>query len=306
MGDTEELPSSRLAALVFEEEIVPADIEGLDDGKTLGKGAFGEVKRVLWRKTPAAAKVAHAGMPANQKDLFKRELELMVRCRHPNVVQFLGFVDVPFVIIMEYLPMGDLRSYWRSRKLTVPHKTRICIDILRGLAYLHGRKPSSIIHRDIKPTNVLMTASGVAKITDFGLSRLKPAGASAADSSPEGTAYSGTVHITSNGDSRTNTKEVGTLPYMAPEATNTSYDEKIDIYSAAVTFYELFEQSSFEGFQWAEAPTSVRPIISGMGSAEPSKRADALALIDQFSATQPAEKLMPSMLVESSGCCVVS
>ena len=96
----------------------------------------------------------------------------MVRCRHPNIVQFLGYVDSPFVIVMEYLPNGDLRQYWRSRKVSMGHKVQICIDVLRALAYLHNRKPSSIIHRDIKPTNVLMTKSGVAKLTDFGLGRL--------------------------------------------------------------------------------------------------------------------------------------
>lgn len=76
----------------------------------------------------------------------------MVRCRHPNIVQFLGYVDSPFMIIMEYLPQGDLRVYWSQHKhgMSRAHKTMICIDVLRALAYLHNRKPSSIIHRDIK------------------------------------------------------------------------------------------------------------------------------------------------------------
>ena len=78
------------------------DLTGFDDpGNLLGSGAFGKVHQVTWRKTPAAAKVAHSSMPKEQKDLFLRELELMVRCRHPNIVQFLGYVDSPFVIVME-------------------------------------------------------------------------------------------------------------------------------------------------------------------------------------------------------------
>lgn len=149
------------------------DLQGLNNASNLiGSGAFGEVRLVTWRKTPAAAKVAHRTMPKEQKQLFLRELECMVRCRHPNIVQFLGYVDSPFVIVMEYLANGDLRSYWRSHKVSNGHKVQICIDVLRALAYLHNRKPSSIIHRDIKPTNVLMTKSGVAKLTDFGLGRL--------------------------------------------------------------------------------------------------------------------------------------
>lgn len=162
------------------------DLEGLNKGgNVIGSGAFGEVRLVTWRKTPAAAKVAHSTMPKEQKNLFLRELELMVRCRHPNIVQFLGYVDSPFVIVMEYLPNGDLRQYWRSRKIAVGHKVQICIDVLRALAYLHNRKPSSIIHRDIKPTNVLMTKSGVAKLTDFGLGRLM---------GQEGSKHSGSHH----------------------------------------------------------------------------------------------------------------
>lgn len=95
----------------------------------------------------------------------------MARVRHPNIVQFLGYVSTPFVIVMELCPVGNLQNYWKSRRVSNSHKTRICIDVLRALAYLHNRKPSSIIHRDIKPTNVLMTESGVAKLTDFGLGR---------------------------------------------------------------------------------------------------------------------------------------
>lgn len=306
----EDQASSRVAGLVYEEEISPADIEGIADGMLLGSGAFGEVRKVFWRKTPAAAKVSHLDMPSNCKELFFRELELMVRCRHPNVVQFLGFVDTPFVIVMEFLPQGDLRSYWRSHKLSIAHKTRIVIDILRGIGYLHNRKPSSIIHRDIKPTNILMTVSGVAKITDFGLGRVKTTGNAipAASSEPPEQATSATdVQVVQHvkHDSRGATKMVGTVPYMAPEANSQGYDEKVDIFSAGVTFYELFEQVSYDtDFLWALTPTPVRPIIRLMGSQEPSKRPDALELIDKFTATQPEAALQPAL--PEQGCCLVS
>ena len=313
--------SSRLAALVYEEEIQPSDIEGIGDGALLGSGAFGEVRQVLWRKTPAAAKVAHDNMPREHKELFLRELELMVRCRHPNVVQFLGFVDTPFIIVMEFLPMGDLRTYWRSRKLGVAHKTRIAIDILRGLGYLHNRKPASIIHRDIKPTNILMTVSGMAKITDFGLSRLThgqnmssrhgaPASAVGRGWSPESRANPPMVTVVPTegrgSPSLKKSKNVGTVPYMAPEAEDRIYDTKVDIYSAGVTFYELFEEIPYtDGFLWALAPYPVRSIVASMGSLQPADRPNALDLIEAFAATQPSAKLKP-MLPESASCCSVS
>ena len=92
--------------------------------------------------------------------------------RHPNVVQFLGYVDKPFSIALEYLPNGDLRSYWLKHRPGFSKRVGICVDILRALAYMHHRKPKAVIHRDIKPENVMMTASGVAKLSDFGLARM--------------------------------------------------------------------------------------------------------------------------------------
>ena len=147
-----EQSSEKLELMLAEEEIKMSDLEGLDDGprNLLGKGSFGEVRKVYWRKTPAAAKgkwprsrtrgralvcarthappgvhsshesppltaVAYDDVPLEKRQLLLRELELMVRCRHPNIVQFLGFVETPFIIVMEHVPMGDLRSYWKSR-----------------------------------------------------------------------------------------------------------------------------------------------------------------------------------------------
>ena len=319
-----------------EEQIAHTDLVGLyDEANIIGAGAFGEVRKVSWRKTPAAAKIAKVDLSEAEKSLFLRELDVLTRCRHPNIVQFLGYVDQPFVIVMEWLPMGDLKQYWRARTITKGHKYQICIDVLRALAYLHNRKPAAIIHRDIKPTNVLMTKSGVAKLTDFGLGRFL------SFETPDSSKHSGTAfymgerspmprrrsqktgsgtggspeivrranptpHVSDESssddgddnkakkpadDGLRKTAIVGTAPYMAPEAVQDMYDEKLDIFSAAVTFYELFEQTPFDDtmpFAWAVAPTKARPIVRRMGAQDPKDRPSALELIDLFGELAPS------------------
>lgn len=291
-----------------------ADIEGMHVANNrLGSGSFGEVRRVMWRKTPCAAKIAHSTMDPQQKALFLRELKLMARIRHPNIVQFLGFVEEPFVIVMELIPNGDLRSYWRSHKMSSGHKTMICIEVMRALGYLHNRKPSSIVHRDIKPSNVLITRSGVAKLTDFGLGRIYRG--EGLDGSKHGECRAVEIALDPCTDSQQErqcspsvnrsrtrvgrashearaieraTTVVGTEPYMAPEAASAHYTEKIDIYSSAVTFYELFEQANFDKdrpFAWAVAPVKVRQIIRQMGDPDPAERPSALANINAFTET---------------------
>ena len=72
---------------------------------------------------------------------------------------------------MEYIPNGDLLNAITKKTLSKKEKKSIMREILQALAYIHNRRPYSLIHRDIKPTNILLTNSKVAKITDFGLSK---------------------------------------------------------------------------------------------------------------------------------------
>ena len=107
-----------------------------------------------------------------------KELGLLRDLRHPNIVHFIGVSipkepsSVPVMIVTELCANGDLFDYLRG----VDHPPflnmlEIMLGISRGLEYLHTHKPI-IIHRDIKSSNVLITADGVAKLNDFGLARV--------------------------------------------------------------------------------------------------------------------------------------
>lgn len=319
--------------------IEPGDVDGLADGKVLGNGGFGIVRRVEWRKTSAAAKIVH-DISEKEKVLFLRELEVMSQVYHPHIVQFLGYIDQPFVIVMEHMPCGDLRSYWKKRTLRVAHKARICCDVLDALTYLHNRKPHSIMHRDVKPGNVLINDSGVAKLTDFGLGRIASEeiraaapggpqvsyvpvawpGAAPAAASPlthRDWAFSNneTEHPFDSLDDSfyACTKDAGTPLYMAPEVAGGTYNEKIDIYSAAVTFYELFEEGSFElgrPFAWGLTPSKFAVIIKKMASRSPDERPTAMQCVELFQSTglvgPEHNRLVPAMALDPCSSCNVS
>jgi serine/threonine protein kinase len=173
-------------------------------------------------------------------------------------------------------------------------------DILQGLAYIHNRRPYSLIHRDIKPTNILITNSKVAKITDFGLSKFYNlhkvhsfTNLSSLDSlfkqesNKEKTTQSNNENTSEPLIKKELTAHVGTERYMAPEANNSAnYDNKIDIYSCGILFYEMFENKRYilnNGFNWYHTPKKIKDIIlENMLCSDPKERLDAQSLIKRF------------------------
>ncbi|KAG0455100.1 hypothetical protein HPP92_024095 [Vanilla planifolia] len=106
---------------------------------------------------------------------FKHELSLLQKVRHPNVVQFFGAVtqNTPMMIISEYHPNGDLRSYLQKKGRLPLHKLlKFATDIARGMNYLHECKPDPIIHCDLNPKNILLDDGGLLKVAGFGLIKL--------------------------------------------------------------------------------------------------------------------------------------
>ncbi len=192
-------------------EIPPWEVV-IDRSQCIGKGSFGSVYKGRWRYIDVAVKVV---TDPKLSTLFIEEFNTMTHVRHPNIVQLLGYVKDPFMIVMEYLPGGSPKSLNIEQTL----------DILKALYYLHERRPTQIIHRDIKPSNIVLTKSGRPKLVDFGLSKCKD------------------IENYKNTDG-----SVGTKHFRAPEVKTGIYDFRIDIWSVGILFLEFFKQSDIVKF----------------------------------------------------------
>ena len=239
--------------------------------KLIGEGSFSKVYLAEWKKTIVAVKIFIEDN-VDKSYLFDREFDTMTRAHHPNIIQLLGYIEDPFMIVMEYLPKKDLLSIINSSLTSLDKKIDISINILRGINYLHTRKPDYIIHRDIKPQNIIFNVSGKPKIADFGLSRLLK----------NKFIISNKKRLPKNNDL---SEYVGSNRYMAPEIRfGKIYNHKIDIWSLGIIFYELFENTRYENnFIWVKTPTKIKNIITNFMLCEDyNDRLDADKLIDLF------------------------
>ncbi len=147
----------------------------------------------------------------------RREVRLGRDLEHPNLVRVFDLVDTPhhMIVVMEWVPGGSLKEYAADRKLPVDWVVGVAEQVLDVLACLHGR---GIVHRDVKPSNLLLTADGSVKLADLGLARPLEGGAD----------------LTRTGDT------VGTPHYMSPEQLYGKPPAPAsDLYGLGVTLYEL-------------------------------------------------------------------
>ena len=199
--------------------------------KELGAGSYGRVILVQHKITQVkyAIKCIDKRNKVNieEKPYFRREIEIMYRVHHPNVVKLFGhFEDNKYCyFIMEYIPGGNVYNLV-SRSKTVPTQTIVSImkDVISAVYFLHNMNPP-IIHRDIKPENVVLDQNMKAKLTDFGWSNYM------------------------QGDMK-RTTVCGTPVYLAPEIINNrGHDEKVDIWCIGVLLFELLTGvPPFQGF----------------------------------------------------------
>ena len=200
--------------------------------KELGSGSFGRVLLVQHKLTQAkyAIKAIDKRNAANiqEKPYFRREIEIMYRVHHPNVVKLFGhFEDNTYCyFLMEYIPGGNIYSLVPKNgiaKTSIKNIASIMKDVICATYFLHSMNPP-IIHRDIKPENVVLDQNMRAKLTDFGWSN----------------------YII--GDMK-RTTVCGTPVYLAPEIiNNTGHDGRVDIWCIGALLFELMTgYAPFEG-----------------------------------------------------------
>ncbi|XP_048321303.1 serine/threonine-protein kinase CTR1 isoform X5 [Ziziphus jujuba] len=188
----------------------------------IGAGSFGTVHRADWHGSDVAVKILmEQDFHAERFKEFLREVAIMKRLRHPNIVLFMGAVTEPpnLSIVTEYLSRGSLyRLLHKSgarEMLDERRRLSMAYDVAKGMNYLHRRNPP-IVHRDLKSPNLLVDKKYTVKVCDFGLSRLKA-----------------NTFLSSK-------SAAGTPEWMAPEVLRDEpSNEKSDVYSFGVILWEL-------------------------------------------------------------------
>ncbi|XP_056847563.1 U-box domain-containing protein 35 [Raphanus sativus] len=206
-------------------EDIEVATEDFSPSRKVGEGGYGPVYKGTLDYTQVAIKVLRPDA-AQGRSQFQQEVEVLTCMRHPNMVLLLGACPEYGCLVYEYMANGSLDDCLfrrpNSSVLSWQLRFRIAAEIATGLHFLHQMKPEPLVHRDLKPGNILLDQHFVSKISDVGLARLVPP--SVADTVTQ-------YRMTST---------AGTFCYIDPEYQKTGMlGTKSDIYSFGIMLLQI-------------------------------------------------------------------
>ncbi|XVF33324.1 hypothetical protein REPUB_Repub17cG0158600 [Reevesia pubescens] len=187
----------------------------------IGEGGYGSIYKGLLRHTTVAIKILHSHSLQGPSE-FQKEVDVLSKMRHPNMVTLIGACPEAWALIYEYLPNGSLEDRLscgdNSPPLSWQTRIRIATELCSVLLFLQSSKPHGIVHGDLKPSNILLDANFVTKLSDFGICRL----------------------LSDNTTICCRTDPKGTFAYVDPEFLATGeLTPKADVYSFGVILLRL-------------------------------------------------------------------
>ncbi|MCO5562165.1 hypothetical protein L7F22_015791 [Adiantum nelumboides] len=249
----------------------------------LGQGGYGPVYKGRLHHTTVAIKVLATESSQGHEE-FQKEVELLSRIHHPHMVMLLGACPENGSIVYEYMANGSLEDRLNCRDDTPPLpwyiRFRICLEVSTALLFLHSR-PQPVVHRDLKPGNILLDHHFVSKISDVGVAKLVP----------NNVTFSVTVFE--------DTVLVGTLAYMDPDYQRTGVVScESDVYSLGIIMLQLLTGRQPVGVTYLVEQAidhgRLEEILDKSAGEWPLEEAMALACLS-LQCTEPKRKHRPNL-----------